>query len=788
MRALERKLFRDAWRLRGQIVSIALVVAAGVMSAFTMRSTLGSLEQSRDSYYRDYRMPDVFASLNRAPERMAERIAALPGVSAVEARVTLRAVLAVPGLERPATGFLVSVPDGRRPVLGDLYLRAGRYIEPGRDDEVLVSERFADVNTLRVGDTLSAVLNGRFRTLNIVGIALSPEFVYEIDAAGGFLGDERLFGVLWMSREALAAARDMTGAFNDLAVRLSPGASERAVLDDIDALLRPFGGLGAYSRSDQLSNRLVADEIAGIRATAAVVPVIFLGVAAFLLHIVLARLLALEREQIATLKAFGYDDRTIGFHYLGMAVIATGVGAVIGLIAGFWLGSAYTDLYARYFRFPELRYSASWDVAGGAIFITALAALGGAWSAVRDAARLQPAEGMRPAAPPRFKPLLVERIGFDRALSPAQRMILRNMERRPMRALLSAIGVAAALAVLLTGFVMLDSMDGMIDLQFGRVQREHIALTFTNDRNLGAAQELARLPGVVDAEVFRAVPVRLSHGHRSRRLALTGLDPAGELRLMIDADGGSHPLPYDGVVLTERLARSLRVAPFDTLRVELLDRGGEVRTTVVAATMDELLGVNGYLSMDALARLVREEPRANGAWIRLERGAEQDVLDRLRSLPAVASTTSKNAMLRSFEDQVEESFTVMSGILLTLASILATGVIYNGARIALSERGRELASLRVLGFTRREVAAMLLGEQAVITFVALPLGALLGAGITAAVLNAYDTELYRIPLVLRAGTFAWAAFAIVVVAAGAAFLVRRRLDRSDLIAVLKTRE
>ncbi len=359
MRALERKLFRDAWRLRGQIVSIALVVAAGVMSAFTMRSTLGSLEQSRDSYYRDYRMPDVFASLNRAPERMAERIAALPGVSAVEARVTLRAVLAVPGLERPATGFLVSVPDGRRPVLGDLYLRAGRYIEPGRDDEVLVSERFADVNTLRVGDTLSAVLNGRFRTLNIVGIALSPEFVYEIDAAGGFLGDERLFGVLWMSREALAAARDMTGAFNDLAVRLSPGASERAVLDDIDALLRPFGGLGAYSRSDQLSNRLVADEIAGIRATAAVVPVIFLGVAAFLLHIVLARLLALEREQIATLKAFGYDDRTIGFHYLGMAVIATGVGAVIGLIAGFWLGSAYTDLYARYFRFPELRYSAS---------------------------------------------------------------------------------------------------------------------------------------------------------------------------------------------------------------------------------------------------------------------------------------------------------------------------------------------------------------------------------------------------------------------------------------------
>lgn len=788
MKALDRKLLRDVLRMRGQMISIALVAAAGVMSAITMRSTLASLEFSRDRYYRDYRMPDVFVQLDRAPDRVAARIAELPGVAAVDTRVTLRAVIDVPGLNRPATGLLISVPDEPRPALGDIHLREGRRVEPGRDDEIVISEGFATANGLGIGDTLFAVLNGRYRDLRIVGSAISPEFVYEIDAASGIFTDQRLFGLLWMSREALAAASDMTGAFDQLVARLTPNASESLVLARIDALLEPYGGLGAYGRADQLSNRLVNDEIAQLRGSATLVPIIFLAVAGFLLHIVLARMIALERPQIATLKAFGYESTTIAIHYLGMALIAIGAGALLGILAGLWLGSMYTDLYSQFFRFPELIYSPRWEVAFGAVTVSVIAALAGAASAIRSAFALQPAEGMRPEAPARFRPLFMERLRLHRFLSPAQRMVVRNAERRPIRTLLSATGVAFSLAVLVIGFIMLDSVDAMMQIQFGEVQREDVDIAFTDARDVSAVREIARLPGVVEAEPYRIIPVRLASGHRDRRLALTGMQPDGRLRAMIDAAGSTHRLPRDGVVLTDRLARSLRVAPGDTIRAELLDRTGTVRDLVVTATVDEMLGINGYMSLEALGRVAREGPRASGTWVTLQRGAETDVLRRLRDFPAVASTTSKSAMLRSFEEQISESFVLVSVILLTLASILAMGVIYNGARIALSERGRELASLRVLGFSRREVAAMLLGEQAIITALGIPLGMLFGAALAAAVLGAFDTELYRVPLALRLDTFAFTTAAILVVAAVAGLLVRRQLDRSDLIAVLKTRE
>jgi putative ABC transport system permease protein len=384
--------------------------------------------------------------------------------------------------------------------------------------------------------------------------------------------------------------------------------------------------------------------------------------------------------------------------------------------------------------------------------------------------------------------LFIERFGFHRMLSSAQRMVLRNLERRPVRAALSAFGVAMSLAVLTIGYIMLDSMSEMMRLQFTRVQREDLTVAFTNDRDISAVREIAIIDGVISAEPFRAIPVRLANGHRSERLALTGLLPDGRMRVMIDEQGTRHPLPYDGVVLTDQLAGSLGVRPGDTIHAELLDRAGEERRLVVAATMDELLGVNGYLSLDELNRLTRDGPRVSGAWVRIERGWETEVLRELQEFLAVASTNSKTAMVQAFESQISESFGLMSGILLTLSGILAVGVVYNGARIALSERGRELASLRVLGFTKGEVASMLLGEQGVITLLGIPLGLLFGVAFTASVLGAFETELYRVPLDVRPRTLLFTSLAIMGVATLAGLLVRRKLDRADLIAVLKTRE
>jgi putative ABC transport system permease protein len=673
-------------------------------------------------------------------------------------------------------------------MLNDLHVRAGRWVGPGRDDEVMVSERFAEANGLIVGDTVGAILNGRRRTLDIVGIALSPEFIYEVSPASGFFTDERLFGVLWMRRDALAAANNMEGAFNEIALRLAPGASERAVIEGIDDLLERYGGRGAYGRSDQISNRILSDEIAQNRATATVVPVVFLSVAAFLLHIVLMRLVATQREQIGLLKAFGYRDAEVATHYVLLAATAVGVGAVIGLLGGFWLGSGYTNLYGDYFKFPALEFRMDPEIAAGAIVISAIAAIVGALTAVRSVLGLQPAVGMHAEAPAVFRPLILERWGLHRWLTAGQRMVLRNVERRPVRAVLSATAVGFALAVFMTGLVLLDSVNMMVDRQFNEVQREDVTIAFSNARDASSLNEIARIPGVTLAEPYRAVPIEIRRGHITRRLAITGLAPSGRLRRMIDSDGNPFQLPEGGVVLTAKLADVLGVAVGDTVRVDLLDRRWDERSLVVAAVMDEYIGINAWMALPELNRLLREGPRVSGVNIAIGRGEENDVYDRLRELPAVTSTVSRKAMIESLEDQMAEGMIITLGVMLVLASVLGVGVIYNGARIALSERGRELASLRVLGFSRAEVARLLLGEQAIITFAGIPFGVLTGYGIAVLISRAYDTELYRIPLVFEWTTAINSALVIVAVATVAGLLVRRKLDRADLISVLKSRE
>lgn len=222
--ALDRKLLRDLWHMRSQLITVALIVASGIATYVTMRGAYESIERAQQSEYVRYHFSDVFTQLKRAPNSLAAEIASIPGVSVVETRVVVEVNLDIPGLDEPAIGRLVSIPDRRAPMLNDLFLRRGRYIEPGRQDEVLISEAFCSANHLEVGDSIGAVINGRWERLRIVGVALSPEYVYEIRGAEVF-PDNRRFGVLWMSRQVLGPLFNMEGGFNDIALTLAPGAS-----------------------------------------------------------------------------------------------------------------------------------------------------------------------------------------------------------------------------------------------------------------------------------------------------------------------------------------------------------------------------------------------------------------------------------------------------------------------------------------------------------------------------------------------------------------------------------
>lgn len=787
IRALDRKLLRESWQLRGQLLSIAVVVACGVMTLVTMRGTYESLAASLERYYAGHAFADVFVELERAPQSLAARVAALPGVAAVYTRVTRAVSLDVPGLAEPAVGLLVSLPEPGARSLNEVHLVRGRDPGPGAADEVLVSESFFVANALTLGDTLGAVIAGRWRRLAVVGVAISPDYIGEV-APGTVFPDDRRFAVLRLPRAVLAPALGLDGAFNELSLRLAPGASPAAVVAALDRVLEPYGGRGAYGRDRHPSHEAVWGELEQNRIFGTMLPAIFLLVAAFLLSVVMRRLVGTQRAEIAVLKAFGYGTRQVARHYLRFALLPVVGGTLAGTALGVWLGGLLTDLYGRYFRFPELAYEMSWGLVALAAGVGAAAAGVGALGAVRGAARLPPAEAMRPEAPARFHAGPAERMGVGRMLSASGRLILRNVERRPLRALASVLGVASAVAILVVGMFFHGALAHMLDVQFRRIQREDLAVVFDAPRPLAVRGSLAAMDGVRHVEAVRTVPVRLRSGHLQRTTVLTGVPADAALRRVLDARGRVVAVPAHGLLLNRTLAERLRVGPGDTLRVETLQGARVQRAVPVAAVVDEMFGTTAYIDFRALHRLLGEGPAVSGAYLRIDAPQLAEVTDRLKRAPAVASAYSPAALRESFEGQMAETLLVSVGFLTLLAGVLAVGVVYNGARIALAERGRELASLRVLGFTRREVARLLLGEQAVLTLLAVPVGWAIGYGFVLLTLAAFTTERFRVPLVVTQQTYLVAAGITLVAAIAAGIAVRRRLDRMDLIAVLKTRE
>ena len=785
--SLDRKLLRDLWLMRGQATAIGMVIACGVATFVLSLSMLRSLELTLQTYYDRYRFPDVFTHVERAPDVLEARLAAIPGVQTVETRIVESVNLQVDGLSAPAVGRIVSLPDTGPPNLARLHLRAGRWLAPRRDDEVLASEAFTKANGLHVGDHVTAVINGRWRKLRIVGIALSPEFVYEIQP-GDLLPDNRHFGVFWMSHEALAAAYRLEGAFNDVLIRTMRGASEAEVIKRLDQLTEPYGGLGAYGRDDHPSHEIISNEIDGLRGMGMMVPTIFLAVAAFLLNIVLGRLIGLQREQIAALKAFGYFDLEVGWHYwklvLGIAVAGTAVGIALGA----WMGKHLTLMYAEFFHFPVFTYQLGSGVIAISIAVAMAAALCGTGLAVVRAVRLPPAEAMRPEAPATYRPIWFERLGLRRWIPAAARMVLRQLQRHPFKSGMSVMAISLAVAVLVLGNFMEDSVDELIDAEFFHAQRFDMTVTMFDALSEDVRYELSQLPGVHRAEVFRTVAARIRSGHHVRRVAIMGLDPKGTLRQLVQHDRSVVSVPEHGLLLSAKLAEILEVRPGQQVRIEVLEGRRPIVDLPVAATVDDFSGLSAYTSRSTLQRLMQEGPVVSGAFLSVDPLSSADLYRQLKEAPNLAATTVQANALNSFRDTIVENQMRMKTVNVIFACVLALGVVYNAARISLTERSRELATLRVIGFTRWEISAILLGEMAVLTVLAIPLGLLVGYGFAMYVSTSVNQELFRIPLAVDRSTFGFAAAVVILASAAAGLLVRRRLDELDLVAVLKARE
>ena len=787
MNVLNRKLLRNLWQLRGQVLAIAIVVASGVAVLVMSLSTLSSLQETAATYYERYRFADVFASLTRAPEQLSERIAGIPGVQYAETRISKLATLDIEGFEEPVIGQLVSIPERGESVLNRLALLSGRLVLPDHPDEAVLSEPFAEAHGLTPGDRLHAIINGNRRTLTVVGIALSPEYVYAI-GPGALMPDNRRFGVLWMGREALAAAYDLDGAFNDLTLALQRDAQPEAVIQQLDQLLSRYGGTGAIARADQLSNWFLMSEIDQLGTLARILPTVFLVVAAFLTNMVLSRIIATERSEIGLMKAFGFRHLEIGWYYARMVMAITVVGIVIGWVVGAWFGQVSTELYAEFYRFPLLIFSPPPSTFAIGALVSLGAALAGTLGSMRRAANLPPAEAMRPPAPPLYRRTGLSASTVAAWLDQPTRIILRQIVRWPGRALLTSAGIGLSVGVLVMSLQWIDSINHIVQVYFYDTQRQDMMVGLVEPQSATAIYEFAHLPGVLMVEPMRIVSAYLRHGNRSHRGALTGVPPDAKLQRVYDASGYVAPLPPGGVVMGTKLAEKLGVSTGDMLQVDVLEGRRPQLTVPVVGLIETYIGVPAFMDITTLNRLLKERPSIEYANLLVDQAERPALYAELKALPEISSVMLREAAVSTFHETLAQTLLIYISFFAMFACALGFGVVYNSTRIALSERGRELATLRVLGFSRAEISYILLGEVTLLILVGLPLGCLAGQGLAWLMTSAFETELYRVPLVIELSTYGIAVLVALTATALSAALVRRRLDRLDLVAVLKTRE
>jgi len=773
--------------MRGQVLTIALVVAAGIAAFVGVRCTYLSLLESKEAYYERYRFADVFAHLERAPDTVGEELLAIDGVARVQTRIVDAVRLPMEDMLEPATGQIVSLPEHGEPVLNAVHIKSGRMVEAGRSDEVVVLEAFAEAHGLEPGDHLPVVMNGKLRRLRIVGTGMSPEFVFAMPP-GEMAPDSARYTILWMSHDAVAAAFDLSGAFNDVTLKLEPGASESDVMTRLDAVLERWGGAGSVPRSHQLSNYGLEQEMGGLRSMANTAPAIFLFVAAFLLNVVLSRLIALSRPEIAALKALGYADRRIGLYYLELVSLIVLMGALLGLAFGNLIGGAFTQMYTQYFRFPDLRFRLDNGVYGVAVAVSLISGVVGALGAVRRVVRLPPAEAMRPPPPADYRRSFFERSALFAMLGQATRMILREVRRRPLRFSVSVLGIALSVGIVVVGRFFADSMNYLIDEYMQSAWREDVAVGFLEPVSMRELHSLEGEPGVFRAEPFRIVPARISFGPRHRDSAVMGYSAGSVLRQPIDRDTNVVPLPAEGILLTRKLGEVLGVSIGERVRVEVHEGDRPTLAIPVAGFVSELAGLQGHMRLGALDRLLHEQDTASMALLSIDPARYDELLRRLQDMPGVVSINRKAVTVERFRRQSGEMNHIFAAVLAFFAAIIAIGVVYNNARISLSMRSRDLASLRVLGFTRAEISRVLLGELALQVVCAIPIGLWIGRKMGEGIMSFYDAEMYRLPVIVSGSTYAFATLVVTAAALVSALMVRQKLDHLDLIGVLKTRE
>ena len=792
MKVLDRKLLRELYSTGFLLLAVGSIMAIGVSAYNALGSAYRNLTIAQRLYYADCRMADFSLDLKKAPLADVAVIAQLPGVVEIRPRIQFFATVDLENVVEPINGIVISMPNERRQVIDDIVLRQGGYFTDRRDNEVILNDAFARANKIYPGMWIHLLLNNRRQELFVVGTAISSEFTYLV-GPGSFVPDAKRLGVFYLKQTFAEEVFDFQGACNQVLGRLAPQVRDRPeeVLRRAEILLDSYGVLAAVPLKDQPSNRFLSNEIMGLRAFGVINPAIFLAVAALVLNVLMSRLAEQQRVVVGTLKALGYSRGAIFWHFLKFGLAVGAFSGVTGCALGYWLAGGMTAMYDTFFEFPNLENRFYPDLTVKGLGIGLACGMLGSLHGARQVLRLEPAVAMRPKPPADGGAILLEHWpSLWRRLTFPARMALRNVFRNRLRTAAGIFAAAMGATLSVDALLLAFETSYMVDFQFELIQRSDIDLTFKEERGREAWDEVRRLPGVDHAEPLFDVSCTFSHGSHSRKGGITGLLPGATLMIPRDTAGRPLRIPESGLLLTKKMAQLLHVKVGD--EVELRPTRGlrEPRRVRVAEIADSFLGIAVYADIHYLSALMNEEFAVTGVQlkVRSDDSFRNELYREIKQLPAVQAVSARADIIRSVRETLVQNQHVFIGLLVMFAGVIFFGSVLNSSLVSLLERQREVATLRVLGYGPWQVGALFLRESVLTngvgTLVGLPLGYLLNYGIVVA----YDTEMFRIPLIDP--TQVW----IIVIGLGAAFglaahlVVQRSIHRMDWLDALKTRE
>lgn len=789
---LLNKLFRTIHSTRGPFFGVVAVVAVGLSVFISMVAVSDNLLRSRESFYRQTDFADLFFHVVRAPEGVVEKIAAVNGVCGVSGRIQKDVSLFRPDGTRATlrlTGFRLPMENE----LNRILVQKGRLFENNPEGgvlEILLNPQFAKANGLRPGSTVSVAAEGKEKPMEVVGIAASPEFVYAVKDAASVFEDPSGFGVAMMSLKQAQQILDFRGSVNQILVRIVPGTDLNRLRKEIRTILEPYGNLADYPQKDQISEAILRGELEQLRVAATFLPSFFLGLATLMQAVFLGRLVKAARTQIGLMKALGYDNGRLMLLYGGYSLASSGIGGGVGIVAGYGLARVFTRLYATYFNLPRLEAAFNPRSAGLGLALTlALGCLAGLLGA-RFILEIRPAEAMRLPSPRRTVKLFLEEWPFVwERLDLASRMSLRSIFRNRFRSAVTFLGVLVSIGMLVVSLFTRDSVESLFDRHFNWELRYDLLARFASPVKSSELLNLERLPGVLRVEPLFELPVRLTFRGRHEETVVFGIVPGQSFFGISDHRNRPRGLPVSGLLLDWNSARKLGSRPGDILEMETLLGKGPSRKDrlTVAGLCRKSVGRVSYLDLQTLNSILQETGLVTGAAIKTGWGQSLKTERAMTGMINVSSVISRQKE-REYMERNLAYMNLSVAILVAFSSLLGLAIIFNASALAFSERRRDLASLRAMGFSRGEVAMFLLKENLLLlaagTFAGLPFGRLLSEGYARAV----STDLFSFAAVVFPRTYLLATAGGAAFSALAFFLGLRSLKQLDVAEIVKARD